>query len=469
MNPFDIPGEELEQAGSTKPLYSNASEQAVLSMLATFPDCFDGVADTLHADCFADSDNRKIFAEIAKQIAAGKGLDQVSVMQALMGEIEPEHVMAVLSCNDFSARGLRRHVETLTDLHQSRQLHAVSFKIAELAFGEGAASERIDQAQAAIQALEVQGGEDEWVDAYTAAVAHTEVIDARERGEITGLATGYADLDQMLDGGPVRGNLVVIGARPAMGKTALAMSIGLSMASDLTVGFVSLEMPHSDVRDRQTAILGKLSIGDIKRPKRGNGLDYTRVVDAVERSKYLNWFVTAKSSMNIQQLRSMARKLKRTKGLDVLIVDYIGLMSGIPGKNYGASKVYEVQDITIGLKSLAKELDIAVLALAQVGRGADPKKPPTLRDLRDSGSIEQDADIVAFIHRPIQENPDLGERFKNYALLRVAKNRQGPTGDVHLFYRGEITGFEGWAGPAPTVAVAAPLPEPKGRYSRGMD
>lgn len=466
MNPFDIPAEELEQARQPKQLSCNVTEQAVLSMLATFPDCFDNVADLLHADCFADADNRKIYTEIAKQIVAGKGLDHVSVMQALMGHIEPEHVMSVLSCNDFSARGLKRHIETLVDLYQSRQLHAVSYKIAELAHGDGPSSERIDQAQAAIQALEVQGGEDEWVDAYSAAVAHTEVIEARERGEITGLATGYSDFDQMLDGGPVRGNLVVIGARPAMGKTALAMSIGLSMASELSVGFVSLEMPHSDVRDRQTAILGKLSIGDIKRPKRGNGLDYSKVVDAVERSKYLKWFVTAKSAMNIQQLRSMARKLKRTKGLDVLIVDYIGLMSGIPGKNYGASKVYEVQDITIGLKSLAKELDIAVIALAQVGRGADPKKPPTLRDLRDSGSIEQDADIVAFIHRPIQENPDLGERFKNYALLRVAKNRQGATGDVHLFYRGEITGFEQWHGPIPEQKADAPEPY---KPRRGMD
>lgn len=469
MNPFDIPGEELEQSLQPKQLSCNVTEQAVLSMLATFPDCFDNVADLLHADCFADVDNRKIYTEITKQITGGKGLDHVSVMQALMGQIEPEHVLTVLSSNDFSARGMKRHVETLVELYQSRQLHAVSFKIAELAHGEGPAAERIDQAQAALQALEVQGGEDEWVDAYTAAVEHSDVIEARERGEITGLATGYHDLDQLLDGGPVRGNLLVVGARPAMGKTALAMSIGLSMASDLTVGFVSLEMPHSDVRDRQTAILGKLSIGDIKRPKRGNGLDYSRVIDAVERSKHLRWYVTAKSAMNIQQLRSMARKLKRTKGLDVLIVDYIGLMSGIPGKNYGASKVYEVQDITIGLKSMAKELDIAVIALAQVGRGADPKKPPTLRDLRDSGSIEQDADIVAFIHRPIQESPDLGERFKNYALLRVAKNRQGATGDVHLFYRGEITGFEGWAGPAPTVAVSVPLPELKARYSRGMD
>lgn len=467
MNPNDIPIDELsgfdEQPAT---LTAELAERAVLSILANFPDAFDQVADRLQAECFANTDNRTIYLEICKQANAGKGFDQVSLIQALMGVLDPVMVHEVLCTSDFSARGLSRQVDTLVDLYKSRQLHALSFRMAELAYGEGPASDRIDQAQAALQSLEVQGGEDEWVDAYTAAIEHSELIDARERGEVSGLPTGYQDLDALLDGGPVRGNLMILGARPAMGKTALAMSVGLNMAERVSTGFVSLEMPHSDVRDRQTAILGRVSIGDIKRPKRGEGLDFSRIVDAVERSKQLRWYVTAKSQINIQQLRSMARKLKRTKGLDVLLVDYLGLMEGIPGKKYGASKVYEVQDITIGLKSLAKELDIVVIALAQVGRGSDPKKPPTLRDLRDSGSIEQDADIVAFIHRPIQEQPDLGERFKNYALLRVAKNRQGATGDVHLFYRGEVTGFEQWHGAIPEQKSESAEPY---KPRRGMD
>lgn len=450
MNARDIPvfdGIEAEQ--ELPALSSMDSECAVLSILSAFPAAFDDVSDTLSADCFLDPDNRKIFLAVSGLIASGRGFDTLAVIDALRGQVDAQYLASVLQCHDYSQRGFSRHVQQLIDLHRSRQLHALSFKMAELAYSKEPVSDRIDQAQAALNALDMVGGEDEWIDAYTAAVEHTALIDARERGEVSGLATGYADLDGLLDGGPVRGNLVVIGARPAMGKTALAMSIGLSMAQDLAVGFVSLEMPHNDVRDRQTAILGKLAIGDIKRPRRGAGLDYERLVSACERAKTLRWNVSAKSSMNIQQLRSSARKLKRTRGLDVLIVDYIGLMSGIPGKNYGATRVYEIQDITVGLKSLAKELDIAVIALAQVGRGSDPKKAPTLRDLRDSGSIEQDADIVAFIHRPIQETPELGDNFANYALLRVAKNRQGATGDVHLFYRGEITGFESWAGPVP--------------------
>lgn len=466
MNPNDLPLDAIEPQAQT--LSAPEVEHAVLSILVSFPDMLDQYGDRLSVDCFTVTENKLIFSTAVKQITAGKGCDVVSLMADLAGRVDPAYLHETVTSHDHSARGIAAHVDKLAELHQARSLHATSFKLAELAYSNAPIAERIDAAQAAVQALEVQGGEDEWVDAYTAAMEHTALIEARENGEITGLATGYADLDAMLDGGPVRGNLMVLGARPAQGKTALAMSIGLSMAGDLAVGFVSIEMPHNDVRDRQTAILGRLSIGDIKRPKRGDGLDYNKVLDAVDRSRNLRWNVTAKSSVNIQQLRSMARKLKRTRGLDVLIVDYIGLMSGIPGKNYGASRVYEIQDITTGLKSLAKELDIAVIALAQVNRGSDPKKPPGLRDLRDSGSIEQDADIVAFIHRPIQEQPELGESFKNYALLRVAKNRQGATGDVHLYYRGEITGFEGWAGEPPREPLAAES-KPTRFAKKGMD
>lgn len=450
---FDIP------AAVDSKLASVDVEAHVLSIFAKFTAAFDEYADRVTAECFSVDDHKKIFAELCKQYREGVAVDAITLIHPLVRSgVDVDYLQHVLTSHDYSSRGIKKLVDDLIALYRSRQLHSVSFKIAELAYSTEPIEDRIDQAQATLQALEVQGGEDEWVDAYTAAIEHSALLEQRASGLVTGLATDLYDFDQVLDGGAVRGNLVIIGARPAMGKTALAMSIGLPMAHKYAVGFVSLEMPHTDVRDRQTAILGRIPMSNIKRPNHGEGLDFSRVVDACERAQPLRWNVTAKNSMNIQQLRSMARKLKRSRGLDVLIVDYIGLMDGIPGKNYGANKAYEIQDVTKGLKSLAKELDIVVFALAQVGRGSDPKKPPTLRDLRDSGSIEQDADVVAFIHRPIQENPDIGEQFNNYATLRIAKNRQGSTGDVHLFYRGEITGFESWSGPPPASSSSS---EPK--------
>ncbi|MEE9871571.1 MAG: AAA family ATPase [Delftia lacustris] len=470
MNGFETPFEDFPEAQAAPVLSSDGTEQAVLSVLANFPDVYDEICDRLTADCFAGDEHRRIFQVLQQQILARRGMDVVSVVLALAGEMDSGYVHGVLSSNDFSARGIHRHVDTLVDLHKSRQLRAVGFKISELAHGDGPVSDRIDQAQTAIQALEVQGGEDDWVDAYTAAMAHTELLEARQEGKVSGMPTGLYGFDEMLDGGLVRGNLIVIGARPSMGKTAFAMTVGLSMASQQCVGMLSMEMPHNDVRDRQAAILGRIAISAIKRPNKPNAsgetLDYSRIVDAVELSRNLRWFVSDRSGLNIQQVRSMARKLKRTKKLDVLIVDYIGLMEGLDKKQ---SRAYQIEEISRGLKALAKELDIAVVCLAQVNRCAAEKamQPPGLHELRDSGAIEQDADVVAFIHRPIMANPQLDPKWTNYAMLRIAKNRQGRTGDMHLYYRGETTTFESWGGDVPTLSpVAAPAGAAR---SRGME
>ena len=232
-------------------------------------------------------------------------------------------------------------------------------------------------------------------------------------------------------------------------NTALGMTIGLHAAQHHAVAMLSMEMPHADLRDRQLAILGRIPLSHLKRPKL-HGLDYGRVVDAVERSKTLRFFASDKSGLNILQVRSKARTIKRKRGLDVLVVDYIGLMAGLNPKD---SRAYQIEEISRGLKALAKELDIVVICLAQVNRGAMDRTntTPGLHDLRDSGAIEQDADVVAFIHRPIVANPQAGEQFAHYALVRVAKNRQGRTADVHCHYHGECTRFSSWAGDAPVA------------------
>lgn len=429
-------------------LRNEDAEAAALSILMAFPAAFDDVAERLKPEHFSVADYRAIYAELVRQMAAGKGCDTWSIGGALQGVVEMELVAQVAACNDFSMRGIGRHVQTLVDSYKARQLHGLSYKLAELAFEEGPVQERIDRASAELSKLDEVDAADDWVDAHTAAISHLDTLDEREAGTAHGLASGLQDLDELLDGGFARGNLVVIGARPAMGKTAIAMTIGLHMASRYSVGLLSMEMPHSDVRDRQAAILGRASISTIKRPQKG--LAYDRILNGVEASKSLRWFVSDKSGLNILQVRSKARQLKRKHGLDVLIVDYIGLMSGLDSKQ---PRAYQIEEISRGLKGLAKELGIVVMCLAQVNRGATERvgQVPGLQDLRDSGAVEQDADVVGFIHRPIVANPDAGQQFENYGLLRVAKNRQGRTGDIHLHYQGEFTTFESWAGPVPTA------------------
>ena len=427
-------------------------ESAALSILMNFPAAFDSVSDRLKPEHFAGDAHRAIYAELCRQMAAGKGCDVMSLVDALKGVVDPSDVLTISSFNDWSARGIARHVQTLIDTYKARQLHGLSYKMAELAFEDGPVQDRIDRAQAELGKLDDVEQSDDWVDAHTAAIKHLDVLDQRQEGQLKGMATGLLDFDEILDGGICRGNLVVIGARPAMGKTALAMTVGLRMAQEYSVGFLSMEMPHSDVRDRQAAILSRASIGMIKRPQKG--LDYDRIVDGVEKAKTLRWNVSDKSGLNILQVRSKARALKRRHGLDVLVVDYIGLMSGLDSKQ---PRAYQIEEISRGLKGLAKDLDMAVVCLAQVNRGGAERagQVPGLQDLRDSGAIEQDADVVAFIHRPIEAQPELGENFRNYALLRVAKNRQGRTGDVSLYYHGQFTSFESWAGPPPAKGGGA--------------
>lgn len=461
MNLNDLPIDDLPESDKRDTLRSEAAETAVLSILMSWPDAYDSVADTLQPSLFTAANNRALFAVIRREIVAAKHPDLVTVTEGMNGRMTIQEVHAVASSHDHSAKGIKGMVDLLVERHKSRELHRISLKLSEAAFDtERPAQERIDTALADLQKLEEVSSSDDWVDSEEAALSHMDVIEQRENGTVRGITTGLIDLDEMLDGGMQRGNLVVIGARPSMGKTALGMTVGLHAAQNNSVAMFSMEMPHADLRDRQLAILGRIPLSHLKRPKL-HGLDYGRVVEAVERSRALRFFASDKSGLNILQVRSKARTIKRKRGLDVLVVDYIGLMAGLNPKD---SRAYQIEEISRGLKALAKELDIVVICLAQVNRGAMDRanSTPGLHDLRDSGAIEQDADVVAFIHRPIVVNPQAGDRFQNYALIRVAKNRQGRTGDIHSHYHGECTRFDSWAGEIPSATTSHQQPAKRG-------
>jgi len=425
------------------------AEYSLLSIAFTWLTAIESVSDYLKPEHFSDDVNGSIYRLMLRALARGdSAIDAVSVFDELKGSETLEHIHTISQAHNSGAKSISSLAKLILSKAKERQLFGASQTIAGLAYGDGDIDDRIDKAQIELAKLATSEAADEWIDAYAGAMMHLDLIESRERGDIVGITTGLYDLDELLDGGAQRGSLVVIGARPAMGKTAIAMTVGLNIAQTHSVGFISMEMPHADVRDRMTAILGNVSIGSIKRPKKG--LEYDRVLDAVERAKTRKFYVTDKGGLNILQLRAKARALKRIKGLDVLVVDYIGLMAGVDTKQ---SRAYQIEDISKGLKTLAKELDIVVICLAQVNRGAADRgnQCPALHDLRDSGAIEQDADVVAFIHRPIMASPDLGDKWRDYALLRVAKNRQGRTGDVHLFYVADQTRFGAWAGEVPTT------------------
>lgn len=425
------------------------AEHSLIGALLLDNGAWDRIGDTVKTEHFYSDRNRTFFAEISRQIVAGKQCDVVTTGTALK---DPKAFAELNALAQYvpSAANVRRYAALIVERYQSRQLMAVSSAVTELAQDhERSIEERIEDAQGQLVKLIGEAPRDEWIGAAEGMALHTSLLEDRASGKTTAMATGLADLDEYLEGGIRPGELVIIGARPSQGKTALAMTIGINMAERYAVAMLSMEMPHTEVRDRLTAMIGGVSLSAVKRPNLGAGLQWDRVVDGVDRARNLNFAVSDQGGLNINQVRAKARNVKRLRGLKVLIVDYIGLMSGLDGKQ---SRAYQLEEISRGLKTLAKELDIAVVCLAQVNRKVEERVDQTagLSDLRDSGAIEQDADIILFINRPIQAKPDLGPEWQYYAKVSVAKNRQGRCGVLSLSYIGDQTRFDGWEGPAPT-------------------
>lgn len=432
--------------------FSMQAEQALLGGLMMQNGLFE-LAEALTADEFFYDDHRKVFKVIARQLTTGKSADVVTVFESMRDEDRVDLPYLSEMCGFMpSAASFRRYVEIVRGHALSRRLMAAGDEIASLAAEtERAFDERLEQATSLLNSLQAEESRDEWVTAADGMVTHSQVLEERSEGKRSAWATGLADLDEVLDGGLIPGSLYVIGARPSMGKTAFGMTIGLNMAQSRPVGMLSMEMSHADLNDRITAMLAHVSMSMVKRPSKG--LQWDRIIEGCDKAKTLRWFASDESNLTIHKVRIKARRLQRKHGLEVLIVDYIGLMAGTDQKQ---PRAYQLEEISRGLKSLAKELGIAVVCLAQVNRKVEERADatPSLSDLRDSGAIEQDADSVMFIHRPIQARPDLGPEWAHYARLHVAKNRQGRSGCVvDLSYLGEQTRFSNWQGPAPVSAA----------------
>lgn len=425
------------------------AENSIIGALLLDNGAWDRIGDRLKPEHFHGEQARMIYAEIAKQLGTGKQCDAVTVAMALGDRSSMAEVNALAQYVPSSAN-IRRYADLVLERFKSRQLLAVSSEISELATDHSVSiSDRIDRAQGQLAKLIDETPRDEWIGAHEAMAGHTQVLEDRAAGNLRVMGTGLSDLDEYLEGGLRPGELVIVGARPSMGKTALGLTIGVHMAAQYGVGLLSMEMSHGEVNDRLTAMLGSVSLSSVKRPNKGEGLKWDRVLEGVDKAKVLNLHTSDQGGLNINQVRSKARNLKRIHGLDVLIVDYIGLMSGLDQK---ATRNTQLEEISRGLKTLAKELSICVLCLAQLNRKSEerPDQMPMMSDLRDSGAIEQDADVIVFIKRPIMANPDLGVEWNSYAKLSVAKNRQGRCGYLHLSYTGEQTKFGGWAGEPPS-------------------
>ncbi len=264
----------------------------------------------------------------------------------------------------------------------------------------------------------------------------------KNKGKLRGVPTGFKDLDNIL-AGLQKSNLIILGARPSVGKSSLALDLARHAAvkEKISVGVFSLEMSKEEVIDRLICAeanvdLWKLRTGNLS--SSGDNDDFSRIGHAMGELSEAPIYIDDTASLNVMEMRTMARRLQAERGLDFIIIDYLQLMEGRGNIN---NRVQEVSEISRSLKGLARELNIPVLALSQLSRGIESRgsgdQKPRLSDLRESGSIEQDADVVLFIYRESKDSPEN----KNIAGVTVAKHRNGPVGEVKLFFNQQYTSF----------------------------
>ncbi|MDQ0068296.1 replicative DNA helicase [Variovorax boronicumulans] len=454
------------------PPHSIEAESSVLGGLLMDNRAWDRVGDLLVENDFYRHEHKLTFVAVSSLINACKPADVVTVYAELQKAGTSEQVGGLAYLNALaqfvpSAGNVRRYAEIVRERAILRQLIAATDEIASSAFNvQGKAVDSLlDDAMAKVMAINPEASGDEWESMERMVVSELDMISARADGDDPDrpndfIATGLTRLDDILDGGLRAGQLVIIGARPGMGKTAIADTIGVNVAlhQGLPVGKFSMEMQNHEGGQRALSNVGRIPLHALRRPERMGDESWSRLTRAVETLRGIPFFSNDKGGLNINQLRAKARALKRRHGLKLLIVDYLQLMSGTDPR---APRTYQLEEASRGLKALAKELSVPVIALVQVNRGVEKEQDPMPRmsDIKDCGAIEQDADIIVFLHRPIVVSPDLSPEWKHYAKASVAKQRGGRTGLLDLLYVGENTRFADW----PT---SEPVPTNQARIAR---
>lgn len=445
--------------GETAPLFALEAEQSVLGALLRDNHAID-MLGALTPDHFYRADHRTVFAEVLRQIRTHQRCDVVTVGLALPDLPEGMAYLNAITQSTPSAANIGHYADLVRDRALRREVLAT---LDEYAFalrlpGQRSAQEVLDGLQSRLAALGDGQVSKEPVRVADALLAYLGRYQERTEGGGRGLSTGFTDLDELLTGGPRDGALVIVAGRPSMGKSALAMNIADNVAqAGYPTLVLSQEMTNDDLLDREIAQVGDIALGKVIKAEMDQ-LEWHRFTGVAEKLHPVPLFLDDSEALTLMQVRSKARKQKRLYGLKLLVIDYLQLMSGDgdPKKNRNG----QIEEISRGLKSLAKELGIVIIALSQLNRNGANKQRPQLSDLRDCGAIEQDADIVIFVHRDEVDNPQT--HLKGFADVFVAKNRQGKVDDVLLEYQGPFTRFITTRRPRPVDPEAGGKRQPRG-------
>jgi len=439
------------------PPQSLEAEQAVIGGLLLDNTAFDRVADLLRPDDFYRGDHRQIYTAITSLIDKAHPADVVTVHEALSTIGKAEEIGGLIYLNRLaqdtpSAANIRRYAEIVRDRAILRRLIAVADDIANQALNPQGRDTRslLDEAESKIFNINEEGargrsGFQSLPDLLSQVVDRIgQLYDQSNHSGITGVPTGFTDLDKMTSGFQP-GDLVIVAGRPSMGKTAFSLNIGEHVAVDqsLPVAVFSMEMGATQLAMRMVCSVGRL---DQQRVRTGQLVDddWPRLTNAIQKMQDSQLYIDETPGLNALELRSRARKLSRQCGqLGLVIVDYLQLLSSASAS--GENRATEISEISRSLKGLAKELQCPVIALSQLNRSLEqrPNKRPVMSDLRESGAIEQDADVIIFIYRDEVYNPDSPE--KGTAEIIIGKQRNGPIGTVRLTFLGKYTKFENYS------------------------
>ncbi len=415
-------------------------EQSVLGALMIDKDAIIRVADVLTSADFYKPSHAAIFDVITRLYERREPIDTLSISTKLKEDGSFKDVggaayLAELVNSVPTSSHVEHYAKIVKEKRILRDLISASAQITETAFNPGEDIPNIlDQVEQKIFAIAQRSTAQKFVDVKTELQNAYERIEKRvqTRGTIQGVTTGFPDIDHYL-AGLHNSDLVVIGARPSLGKTSFALDIARNAAvrGGKSVGIFSLEMPKEQVIDRIIAAEARVSLWKLRTGNITDDVDFQLIQAALSNLSGAKIYIDDTPSPNILQMRSVARRLQSEHGLDLLLIDYLQL---ITPRTTTDNVVAQITEISRGLKTLARELNIPVVALSQLSRASVQRedKLPKLQDLRDSGSIEQDSDIVMFIYRKDKEkqNPDIEEI--NMAEIIIAKHRNGPTGSVKL-------------------------------------
>lgn len=485
QNVASLHGESDEPLGYRTPPHNFEAEMALLGAILTNNRAYERVSEFLRSDHFADPAHGRIYEAAARLIEAGQIADPVTLKNFFeadgsLTDVGGTQYLARLAGSVVTFVNATDYGRTIYDRHLRRALIAIAQDVADRAHDYDLEVDAIKQIELAEEGLFDLATSGEYGEGFkTFQTALTDAVDIalaayKSDGNVTGVSSGFTDLDSML-GGMHKGELLVLAGRPSMGKTALVTNMAFAaakayreeIAEDGTkrpvdgavVGFFSLEMSAEELATRILAEEARISSAKIRRGEMGQE-DFNRLVQASQRLAAAPFFIDDSAALSVSAMRTRARRLKRQHGLSLIVVDYLQLLRP-PTEHRVENRVQEIAAITRSLKALAKELDVPVIALSQLSRAVEQRedKRPQLADLRESGTIEQDSDVVMFVYRPEyyleRQEPDLGtdkhmewqesmDRVHNLAEVIVAKQRNGPIGTVKLYFRKEFTRFENY-------------------------